>query len=106
MNIEKAIETLKDMRSIFGERSHNQYSLPALDLAISALEKQKQIKEYLKILNNWSERSKGEMKTSYYEFVSMLKGFLVEEAENEFRNVCIRRNDRNDDIRNLYYLDG
>ena len=40
MNIEKAIETLKDMRSIFGERSHNQYSLPALDLAISALEKQ------------------------------------------------------------------
>jgi hypothetical protein len=27
MKIEKAIETLKDMRSIFGERSHNQYSL-------------------------------------------------------------------------------
>jgi rubrerythrin len=48
MNIEKAIETLKDMRSIFGERSHNQYSLPALDLAISALEKQipKKPKQY------------------------------------------------------------
>lgn len=40
MKIEKAIETLKDMRGIFGERSHNQYSLPALYLAISALEKQ------------------------------------------------------------------
>jgi rubrerythrin len=51
MNIEKAIETLKDMRSIFGERSHNQYSLPALDLAISALEKQipKKPKQYTDI---------------------------------------------------------
>ena len=51
MKIEKAIETLKDMRSIFGERSHNQYSLPALDLAISALEKQipKKPKQYTDI---------------------------------------------------------
>ena len=51
MKIEKAIETLKDMRSIFGERSHNQHSLPALDLAISALEKQipKKPKQYTDI---------------------------------------------------------
>lgn len=26
--------------------------------------------------------------------------------KNEFRNVCGRCNDRNDDIRNLYYVDG
>ena len=38
--IEKAIETLKDMKGVFGTRSHKQYSLSALDLAISALEKQ------------------------------------------------------------------
>ena len=51
MKIEKAIETLKDMSGIFGERSHNQYSLPALDLAISALEKQipKKPKQYTDI---------------------------------------------------------
>jgi hypothetical protein len=34
--IEKAIETLKDMKGVFGTRSHKQYSLSALDLAISA----------------------------------------------------------------------
>lgn len=39
-DIEKAIETLKDMRSYFNDRSHRQYSMPAIDTAISALEKQ------------------------------------------------------------------
>ena len=38
--IEKAIETLEDMKGVFDTRSHKQYSLSALDLAISALEKQ------------------------------------------------------------------
>ena len=38
-DIEKAIETLKDMKGVFDTRSHKQYSLSALDLAISALEK-------------------------------------------------------------------
>ena len=38
--IEKAIETLKDMKGVFDTRSHKQYSLSALDLAISALEQQ------------------------------------------------------------------
>lgn len=39
-DIERAIETLKDMRSYFNDRSHRQYSMPAIDTAISALEKQ------------------------------------------------------------------
>lgn len=39
-DIEKAIETLKDMKGVFGTRGHRQHSLSALDLAISALEKQ------------------------------------------------------------------
>ena len=39
-DIEKVIETLKDMKGVFGNRGHEQYSLLALDLAISALEKQ------------------------------------------------------------------
>ena len=39
-DIKKAIETLKDMKGVFDTRSHKQYSLPALDLAISALKKQ------------------------------------------------------------------
>ena len=39
-DIEKTIETLKDMKGVFGERSHERYSLAALDLAISVLEKQ------------------------------------------------------------------
>ena len=39
-DIEKAIETLKDMRGYFNDRSHRQYSMPAIDTAISALEKQ------------------------------------------------------------------
>ena len=38
--IEKAIETLEDMKGVFDTRSHKQYSLSALDLAISALEQQ------------------------------------------------------------------
>ena len=38
--IEKAIETLEDMKSVFDTRSHKQYSLSALGLAISALEHQ------------------------------------------------------------------
>lgn len=38
-DIEKAIETLKDMKGVFDTRSHKQYSLSALDLAIAALEK-------------------------------------------------------------------
>ncbi|HZK28219.1 MAG TPA: hypothetical protein VFD00_11855, partial [Thermoclostridium sp.] len=38
--IEKAIETLKDMKGVFDTRGHKQYSLSALDLAISSLEKQ------------------------------------------------------------------
>ena len=45
--IEKAIETLKDMRSYFNDRSHRQYSMPAIDTAISALEKQISIKEVI-----------------------------------------------------------
>lgn len=39
-DIEKAIETLKDMKSYFNDRSHRQYSMPAIDTAISTLEKQ------------------------------------------------------------------
>jgi len=53
--IEKAIETLEDMKGVFDTRSHKQYSLSALDLAISALEKQ--------LNNGWipvSERLPGE----------------------------------------------
>ena len=46
-DIEKAIETLKDMRSYFNDRSHRQYSMPAIDTAISALEKQISIKEVI-----------------------------------------------------------
>lgn len=40
IDIERAIETLKDMKGVFDTRSHKQYSLLALDLAIAALEKQ------------------------------------------------------------------
>ena len=39
-DVKKAIETLEDMKGIFDTRGHKQYSLPALGLAISALEKQ------------------------------------------------------------------
>ncbi len=39
-DVKKAIETLKDMRSYFNDRSYRQYSMPAIDTAISALEKQ------------------------------------------------------------------
>lgn len=39
-DIERAIETLKDMKSYFNDRSHRQYSMPAINLAIEALEKQ------------------------------------------------------------------
>lgn len=39
-DVKKAIETLEDMKGIFDTRGHKQYSLSALDLAISALEKQ------------------------------------------------------------------
>jgi hypothetical protein len=40
MDCNEAIKILKDMKGVFGERSHSGYSLPALDLAIKALEKQ------------------------------------------------------------------
>ncbi len=40
MDCNEAIKILKDMKGVFGERSHSGYSLPALDLAIEALEKQ------------------------------------------------------------------
>ena len=40
MDCNEAIEILKDMKGVFGERGHSGYSLPALDLAIEALEKQ------------------------------------------------------------------
>ena len=40
IDIERAIETLKDMKGVFDTRGHKQYSLPALGLAISTLEKQ------------------------------------------------------------------
>ena len=39
IDIERAIETLKDMKGVFDTRSHKQHSLSALDLAIAALEK-------------------------------------------------------------------
>ena len=47
MTNEETIDVLKDMKGVFGTRSHNQYSLPALDLAIQALEKQIPKKPYL-----------------------------------------------------------
>jgi len=53
--IKKAIETLEDMKGVFDTRSHKQYSLSALDLAISALEQQ--------LTNGWipvTERLPGE----------------------------------------------
>lgn len=50
-DIEKAIKTLKDMKGVFGTRGHRQHSLSALDLAISALEKQIPKKP---IITSWS----------------------------------------------------
>lgn len=40
MNEKQAIETLQDMKGVFGGRGHEQYALLALDLAITSLEKQ------------------------------------------------------------------
>ena len=52
MTNEEAIEVLKDMKGVFDTRSHNQYSLPALDLAIKTLKKQVPVKpKYLRWCN-------------------------------------------------------
>lgn len=40
MNDREVIKTLNDMKGVFGERGHSQYSLYAIDRAIAALEKQ------------------------------------------------------------------
>lgn len=39
MNDREVIEILNDMKGVFGKRGHEQYSLYAIDRAISALEK-------------------------------------------------------------------
>ena len=65
--IEKAIETLKDMKGVFDTRSHKQYSLPALDLAISALEQQ--------LNNGWIPVSDGD-------YIVTIKGGEVIECQS------------------------
>lgn len=40
MEDKEVIKILNDMKGIFGERGHSQYSLYAIDRAIEALEKQ------------------------------------------------------------------
>ena len=44
MNDWDVIETLNDMKGVFGERGHSQYSLYAIDRAITAIEKQMPVK--------------------------------------------------------------
>ena len=41
---EEVIETLNDMKGVFGERGHSQYSLYAINRAIAAIEKQIPVK--------------------------------------------------------------
>lgn len=40
MKDREVVETLNDMKGVFGERGHSQYSLTAIDRAINAIEKQ------------------------------------------------------------------
>ena len=40
MKDKEVIETLNDMKGVFGERGHSQYSLYSIDRAIAAIEKQ------------------------------------------------------------------
>ena len=40
MNAEETIEILNDMKGVFGERGHSQYSLLAIDKAIHAIKRQ------------------------------------------------------------------
>ena len=40
MKDSEVIETLNDMKGVFGERGHEQYSLYSIDRAIAAIEKQ------------------------------------------------------------------
>ena len=40
MKDKEVIETLNDMKGVFGKRGHSQYSLYSIDRAISAIEKQ------------------------------------------------------------------
>lgn len=40
MKDNEVIETLNDMKGVFGKRGHSQYSLYSIDRAIAALEKQ------------------------------------------------------------------
>ena len=40
MKDREVIETLNDMKGVFGERGHSQYSLYSVDRAIEAIEKQ------------------------------------------------------------------
>ena len=40
MEDKEIIEILNDMKGVFGERGHSQYSLYAIDRAIAAIEKQ------------------------------------------------------------------
>ena len=44
MEDREVIETLNDMKGVFGERGHNQYSLFAIDRAIGAIERQMPVK--------------------------------------------------------------
>ena len=65
--IEKAIETLEDMKGVFDTRSHKQYSLSALDLAISALEQQ--------LTNGWIPVTDGD-------YIVTIKGGEVIECQS------------------------
>ena len=40
MKDKEVIETLNDMKGVFGKRGHSQYSLYSIDRAIAAIEKQ------------------------------------------------------------------
>lgn len=40
MKDKEVIETLNDMKGVFGERGHSQYSLHSIDRTIAAIEKQ------------------------------------------------------------------
>lgn len=44
MKDREVIETLNDMKGVFGERGHSQYSLYSIDRAIAAIEKQIPVK--------------------------------------------------------------
>lgn len=49
MEDREVIETLNDMKGVFGERGHSQYSLYSIDRAIDAIEKQVPVKPINKV---------------------------------------------------------